>query len=113
MNYLELGGIEYNCVFARDISERKRAEEALEQKPAALEADVRQHEQRGGRLGGVDGGADFLIKEFNPAATRTTHVAEADAVGRKVTEVFPGVKTLVCSTSTSVSRAPGRQSTIP
>jgi len=28
-NYMELGGKEYNCVFARDITERKKAEEAL------------------------------------------------------------------------------------
>jgi len=28
-NYMELGGKEYNCVFARDITERKKADEAL------------------------------------------------------------------------------------
>jgi len=30
VNYLEFGGNEYNCAFARDITERKQAEEALQ-----------------------------------------------------------------------------------
>ena len=42
----------------------------------------------------VDDGADFLIKEFNRAAERASHVREADVVNRRVTEVFPGVKDL-------------------
>jgi len=35
-NYIEIGGKEYNCVFARDISERKRAEEALRESEEQL-----------------------------------------------------------------------------
>jgi PAS domain S-box-containing protein len=42
----------------------------------------------------VDDGADFLIKEFNRAAEQASHARGADVVGRRVTEVFPGVKDL-------------------
>ena len=79
-------------MFARDVTERKRAEEALEQSQQRLKQMFDNMSSAVAVYEAVDGGADFLIKEFNPAATRTTHVAEADAVGRKVTEVFPGVR---------------------
>jgi PAS domain S-box-containing protein len=41
-NYLEYGGREYDCAFARDISERKRTEEALREWNATLENKVTQ-----------------------------------------------------------------------
>jgi PAS domain S-box-containing protein len=41
-----------------------------------------------------DGGEDFIVREFNAAAERLEQTASSDVVGRKVTEVFPGVRTL-------------------
>lgn len=38
VNYLAFGGREYNCAFARDITERKRAEEELQEQSQQLES---------------------------------------------------------------------------
>jgi hypothetical protein len=39
----------------------------------------------------VDGGEDFAIVDLNPAAARIEQVSRKDVVGRRVTDVFPGV----------------------
>jgi PAS domain S-box-containing protein len=40
----------------------------------------------------VDGGNDFIIKDFNRAAEEIDDVKREDIIGRRVTEVFPGVE---------------------
>ncbi len=40
----------------------------------------------------VDDGGDFIIKDFNTNAESIEHVRKDEVVGRRVTEVFPGVK---------------------
>ena len=40
----------------------------------------------------VDGGEDFIFKDFNHAAERLSRVKREDVLGRRVSEVFPGVK---------------------
>jgi PAS domain S-box-containing protein len=40
----------------------------------------------------VDDGADFIFTDFNPAAERIEKIKKQDLLGRKVTEVFPGVR---------------------
>ncbi|MFA5078943.1 MAG: PAS domain-containing protein, partial [Dehalococcoidia bacterium] len=42
----------------------------------------------------VDEGKDFILKDINPAAERIEHISRDDVLGRRVTEVFPGVKDL-------------------
>jgi signal transduction histidine kinase len=44
-------------------------------------------------LESVDDGKDFLIKDFNKGGERMEHVHRADAIGKNVTKMFPGVKT--------------------
>ena len=39
----------------------------------------------------IDGGKDFVFKDFNNAAERIEGVKKEDIIGKKVTEVFPGV----------------------
>jgi len=40
----------------------------------------------------VDGGRDFVIKDFNAAGERIERISRERVVGRRVTEVFPGVE---------------------
>jgi len=40
----------------------------------------------------VDAGAEFIVREFNPAAARSTGVRRDEALGRPVSELFPDVK---------------------
>jgi PAS domain S-box-containing protein len=40
----------------------------------------------------VDNGEDFIIRDFNPRAEEIERLARKDVVGRRVTEVFPGVR---------------------
>lgn len=40
----------------------------------------------------VDGGEDFRIVDFNPAAEKIEHVERSNLIGRSVLEVFPGVR---------------------
>jgi len=42
----------------------------------------------------VDDGEDFVFKDFNPAAQRIERISRDEVLGRRVTEVFPGVKDL-------------------
>ena len=40
----------------------------------------------------VDGGEDFIITDFNPAAEKLEKINRDDIIGHKVTEIFPGVR---------------------
>lgn len=40
----------------------------------------------------VDNGEDFVFVEFNPAAEKAEKVKKKDLIGKRVTEVFPGVE---------------------
>ena len=37
-------------------------------------------------------GEDFVFADFNPAAEQIEHISKEELIGRKVTDVFPGVK---------------------
>ena len=40
----------------------------------------------------VDNGEDFIFRDFNPAAERIESMNREDIIGKRLTEVFPGVK---------------------
>ena len=41
----------------------------------------------------IDNGGDFIFKDFNPAAEKIEKISAKDILGKRVSEVFPGVKT--------------------
>ncbi len=86
---------------AGDLSFALAAIEMEQQKAAAvaaLTASETRFRELFGRIGSgvvvyeaVGDGADFVIRGFNPAAERIEKVEAAAVIGRRVTEVFPGV----------------------
>jgi len=76
----------------RDITEEKHARE-----------QVRKSEERYRRIfstmpsavvvyEAVDNGEDFIIRDFNPKAEEIEHISKNEVIGRRVTDVFPGVR---------------------
>ncbi len=76
----------------RDITQLKMTEEKL------LESEKNYKELFNNMSNGVavykvlDDGEDFIFKDFNFAGARIDNVRVEDVIGKKVTEVFPGVK---------------------
>jgi PAS domain S-box-containing protein len=66
VNYIEFGGKEYNCAFARDISERKLVEEAL------LESEEKYRVLVENANDAIVVAQDGLLKFFNPKTSDVT-----------------------------------------
>ncbi len=75
-----------------DITERKRGEENLR------ESEERFRQLFSGMPSGVavylavDGGEDFVFRDFNLAAEAIEQIRKEEVIGRRVTEVFPGIR---------------------
>lgn len=75
----------------RDISQRKQMESAVIEN----ETKFKELFQNMGSCAVIyeaeEDGRDFIIKDFNQAAEKVEHVTKAEVIGKRVTEVFPGV----------------------
>lgn len=76
----------------RDITERKQAEEALRTTARRYSAMLANMSNAVAVYRPVDDGDDFVFADFNPAAERIDGINKKHVIGRRVSEVFPGVK---------------------
>ncbi len=81
-NYLEFGGREYDCAFARDITERKRAEEALRESEARFRTAFEE-----GAVAMTLTALDSTLLKVNSSFCRMLGFSEAELVGRSYTEI--------------------------
>jgi PAS domain S-box-containing protein len=95
--YLQKGG-EPKAQFAELAHKIRRAVEHRIDQKALLESEGLFKQIFSGMPSGVaiytavDNGEDFVFRDFNTAAEAIEHIKRQDIIGRKVTEVFPGVK---------------------
>jgi PAS domain S-box-containing protein len=83
VNYLEFGGKEYNCAFAKDITERKRTEEELQAREAYLDQLI-ETAQEAIVMADNTGKALRINQEF----TRLFGYAQEEAVGQNLDELI-------------------------
>jgi len=75
-----------------DISERKRAEQALIDNEARYRALFENMRNGVAIYEAVDNGKDFVLVDFNKAAETITGSSRDQVIGKRVSVVFPGVK---------------------
>ncbi|MBZ2166805.1 PAS domain S-box protein [Methanobacterium spitsbergense] len=86
------GNIDHYFSFITNITERKEAEEALQDSENEYH-DLFNHLNSGIAVyEAVNNGKDFIFKDFNTAAENIEHVQKEDVIGKKLTETFLGVK---------------------
>ena len=83
VNYLEFGGNEYNCAFAKDITERKRTEEELQAREAYLDQLI-ETAQEAIVMADNTGMALRINQEF----TRLFGYTKEEAVGQNLDELI-------------------------
>ncbi len=85
----EISGV---VAIIRDITQQQAAEARLVESEARYRELIQSMTNGVAVYEAVEGGEDFVFKELNPAGCRLGQTRREDVVGRKVTEVFPGVK---------------------
>ncbi|MEW5772970.1 MAG: sensor domain-containing diguanylate cyclase [Thermodesulfobacteriota bacterium] len=78
-------------VLLRDISSRKRMETELKAKEVRYRELFENMSSGVAIYEAVDGGRDFVFKDFNRAAEGIERISRKEVIGRRVSEVFPGV----------------------
>ncbi len=81
------------CI-GRDITARKEAEARLWESEERFRHLFSTMPSGVAIFEAIDGGEDFVFRDVNAALVRIERVDRGDVIGRRVTEVFPGVKEL-------------------
>ena len=76
----------------RNIAGRKRAEDALQESEERFRELFDNTNSGIAVYEAIENGADFVFKDFNRAAQRIDQTSQQAVLGRRVTEVFPGVR---------------------
>ncbi|MHC4270912.1 MAG: PAS domain S-box protein [Planctomycetota bacterium] len=91
-NYIEYDGKEYNCAFARDITDQKQAEEAL-RNSLQTSHDIVQTIPSGLFLYQYEPPDKLILLNANPEAQRLTGINVQDFIGKDFNEIWPEAKT--------------------
>ncbi|MEI6842718.1 MAG: PAS domain S-box protein, partial [Methanomicrobiales archaeon] len=75
-----------------DITDRQMAEDALQRSEEKFRQLFTQMPSAVAIYEAIDGGNDFTFKNFNTAAEKIEGIKKEDLLGKRVSEVFPGVK---------------------
>ncbi len=78
----------------RDITERVQADKMLKTSEERYKGIIQNTTNCIAVYRAVDDGKDFVFVEFNPMAEKTENTTKKEVIGKKVTEVFPGVSDL-------------------
>jgi PAS domain S-box-containing protein len=81
-----------NWAVGVDVTQQRKAVTALRDSRTRYAELVRNMTSAVAVYEAVDGGEDFIFREFNPAAEKMEGVARAKLIDRSVREVFPGVE---------------------
>jgi PAS domain S-box-containing protein len=76
----------------RDITERKKMEEALREGTVRFRELFENMSSGVAVYEAVNNGEDFIFKDFNPAGEKIEKIGKKDVIGKRVTEAFPGVE---------------------
>ncbi|MEW6405377.1 MAG: PAS domain S-box protein, partial [Chloroflexota bacterium] len=92
LDWVTIGGEKYILTTIRDITERKRAEQALHQSEQRFRELFENMSSGVAVYEAVDAGQDFIFRDFNRAGERIENIRREQLIGKSVLEVFPGVK---------------------
>ncbi|MFA5117356.1 MAG: PAS domain S-box protein [Candidatus Omnitrophota bacterium] len=89
---MNLLGKDYMVAIFRDVTGRRRAEEALRSSNVRFQELFNNMSSGVAIYEAIDEGRDFIIKDINKSGERNSRVRREEIIGKGVLEVFPGVK---------------------
>lgn len=88
------GAPDYFISVVADIGERRAAQEALRQTHMLYRRLVEHMSDGVAIYEARDGGREFVVRDVNPAGLRSVDLRLEDVVGRRASEVFPGIEAM-------------------
>ncbi len=89
---IEVNKTPHYLAIARDISERKLAEQEIRESETRFRELFNQMSSGVAVYRAIENGKDFIITDFNKAGEKIEKIRKSKITGKKVTEEFPGIK---------------------